>query len=106
MKFSIKNFWSKYDEIRRKLQILSYLLKKSVMENFIFCAVLLSQVEHLGKEIRTVKSLQTNMKICDFKSFLSPWNVMVEIKLHLFKCEKHCVKDSIITNPIIYNKIL
>ena len=39
MKFSIKDFFSKYDQIRRKLQILSYLLKKSLMENFIFCAV-------------------------------------------------------------------
>ena len=40
MKFSIKNFLSKFDQIRRKLlQILSHLLKKSLMENFIFCAV-------------------------------------------------------------------
>ena len=34
MKFSIKDFFSKYDQIR------SHLLKKSLMENFIFCAVL------------------------------------------------------------------
>ena len=40
MKFSIKNFFSKYDQIRRKLRISSDLLKKSSMENFIFCAVL------------------------------------------------------------------
>ena len=39
MKFSIKNFFSKCDQIRRKLPILSHLLKKSLMENFIFCAV-------------------------------------------------------------------
>ena len=39
MKFSIKDFFSKCDQIRRKLQIWSHLLKKSVMENFIFCAV-------------------------------------------------------------------
>ena len=38
MKFSIKGFFSKCDQIRRKLRIwLSYLLKKSLMENFIFC---------------------------------------------------------------------
>ena len=30
---------SKYDQIRRKLRILSHLLKKFLMENFIFCAV-------------------------------------------------------------------
>ena len=39
MKFSIKEFFSKCDQIRRKLWIWSYLLKKSLMENFIFCAV-------------------------------------------------------------------
>ena len=35
----MKDFFSKYDQICRKLQILSHLLKKSSMENFIFCAV-------------------------------------------------------------------
>ena len=40
MKFSIKDFFSKYDQIRRKLQIWSHLLEKSLMENLIFCAVI------------------------------------------------------------------
>ena len=39
MKFSIKDCFSKGDQIRRKLRILSHSLKKSLMENFIFCAV-------------------------------------------------------------------
>ena len=39
MKFSIKDFFSKCDQIRRKLRILSHLLKKSLMENIIFYAV-------------------------------------------------------------------
>ena len=40
MKFSIKNFFSKFDQIRRKLlRILSHFLKKSLTENFIFCTV-------------------------------------------------------------------
>ena len=39
MKFSIQNFFSKCDQIRRKLRIWAHLLKKSLMENFIFCAV-------------------------------------------------------------------
>ena len=39
MKFSIKGFFSKCDQIRRKLRIWLHLLKKSLMENFIFCAV-------------------------------------------------------------------
>ena len=39
MKFSITEIFSKCDQIRRKLRIWSHLLNKSVMENFIFCAV-------------------------------------------------------------------
>ena len=39
MKFSNKNFFSKCDQICRKLWICSHLLKKSLTENFIFCAV-------------------------------------------------------------------
>ena len=39
MKFSIKDFFSKFDKIRRKKRIWSHLLKTSLMENFIFCAV-------------------------------------------------------------------
>ena len=40
MKFSIKDFFSKCDQIRSFLQIWSHLLKKPLMENLIFCAVL------------------------------------------------------------------
>ena len=36
MKFSIKDFFSKCDQIRRKLWIWSHLLKESLTENFIF----------------------------------------------------------------------
>ena len=39
IKFSIKDFLSKCDEICRKLRIWSHLLKKSLMENFIFCSM-------------------------------------------------------------------
>ena len=37
MKFSIKDFFSKCDQIRSFLRIWSHLLKKYLMENFIFC---------------------------------------------------------------------
>ena len=36
MKFSIKDFFSKCDQIRSKLRIWSHLLRKPLMENFIF----------------------------------------------------------------------
>ena len=38
----MKDFFSKSDQIHRKLQIWSDLLKKSLMENFIFCALSLA----------------------------------------------------------------
>ena len=43
MKFSIANFFSKCDQIRSFLRIWLHLLEKSVMENFIFCAVSVQQ---------------------------------------------------------------
>ena len=39
MKFSIKDFFCKCDQIRNFLRIWSHLLKKSLMENFMFCTV-------------------------------------------------------------------
>ena len=42
-KFSLKDFSSKYDRIHRKQRILSHLLKKYLMENFIFGAM--SEIE-------------------------------------------------------------
>ena len=39
MTFSIKDVFGKLDQIRILLRIWSYLLKKPLMENFIFCAV-------------------------------------------------------------------
>ena len=40
MKFSIKGFFSKCDQIRKKLRIWSHLLKKFLTENFIFLCTL------------------------------------------------------------------
>ena len=39
MKISFKDFFSKCDQIRSFLRIWSHSLKKSLMENFTFCAV-------------------------------------------------------------------
>ena len=44
MKIFSKDFFSKWDQIRRKLRIWSHLLKKSLMENFIFCSVNITQL--------------------------------------------------------------
>ena len=47
MKFSNKDFFSKCDQIRKKLRIWSHLLKKPLMENFVFCAVY-GRAENMG----------------------------------------------------------
>ena len=39
LKFSIKDFFSKFDQIHSVLRIWSNLLKKSLTKNFAFCAV-------------------------------------------------------------------
>ena len=39
MKLSMEDFFSKCDQIRSFLRVWSHLMKKSLMENFIFCAV-------------------------------------------------------------------
>ena len=39
MKFFVKDFFTKCDQIRRKMRISSHLLKKSLMKIFIFCAM-------------------------------------------------------------------
>ena len=54
MKFCIKDFCSKYNQICRKLRIWSHLLKKSLMENFIFCAVGPSQTFKIKIFLRLV----------------------------------------------------
>ena len=43
MKFSVKDFLSKCDEIHSFLHIWSHLLKKFLIENFIFYAVEITQ---------------------------------------------------------------
>ena len=45
MKFSIKDFFSKGNQIRSFLRIWPHLQKKSLMEDFIFCAVVLDRNE-------------------------------------------------------------
>ena len=45
MKFSIKGFFIKCDQIRSKLRMWSHLLEKSLMENLIFCAVMFCSLE-------------------------------------------------------------
>ena len=70
MKFSIKDLFSKCDQIRRKLRIWSHLLQKSWIENFIFCAVCVPLRDH---------SFSTYAKFFKKLTFLGPWYPYVRL---------------------------
>ena len=64
MTFSIKDFFSKCDQVRSFLQIWSYLLKKSLMENFIFLCTVVET---------TLNNYYWNKTDC-YKLELTNWN--------------------------------
>ena len=61
MKFSIKDLFSKSDQILLKLWIWSHLLKKSLMENFIFVQLWLiyGQISNKGRILKDGAYLRT-----------------------------------------------
>ena len=67
--FSIKDFFSKCDQIRSFLRIWSNLLKRSLMENFIFCAV--TPLSNTAFRLQTV-NMYLPMSPCDRKILLVP----------------------------------
>ena len=62
MKFSIKDFLSKCDQIHKKLRIWSHLLKKSLMENLIFCAVILKIDSQKASSVAEMNSTKKSEK--------------------------------------------
>ena len=51
IKFFIKDFFSKCEQIRRNFRICAHLLKKSLTENSIFCAMAVSD-DLVSKQLR------------------------------------------------------
>ena len=49
VKLSLKDFFSKCDQIRSFLQICSHILAKSLVKNFIFCVVVHGVTKHRDK---------------------------------------------------------
>ena len=76
----VKEFFSKCDQICSFLQIWSHLLKKSLMENFLFCAVQMK----IGK-LNFPQNLEINFN--DLQLNLS--NVTVAWKCRFFQCPKY-----------------
>ena len=63
MKFSIKDFFNKCDQTRSFLRIWSHFVKKSLMENFIFCAVILRDMLRKDGLHLSQKRKYLNLKI-------------------------------------------
>ena len=61
MKFSIKGFFSKCDQICSFLWIWSPLLKKFLMENFIFCAVHLTHCKNKNETMHYIHESETDI---------------------------------------------
>ena len=72
MNFSIKDFTSKCDQIRSFLRIWSHLLEKSLMVNFIFCA------------------MYTLLKYTHFSVFSVIWLIVRLIDWLIVKTKVHC----------------
>ena len=87
MKFSIKDFFSKCDQIRKNLRVWSHLPNKSLMENFICCAVIIeaialqkysnSKIQGIGNHIRKwpcIISIVENMTDTEIKTITKAHN--------------------------------
>ena len=84
LKFSIKNFCSKCDQIHRKLRIWSHLLKKSLMENFMF-------VECHVPVIRVVQKMKFSIKDSSgFPANLVTFNEEILNEKFYFLCSDSC----------------
>ena len=87
MKFFIKDFFSKCDQIRRKPRIWSHLLKKSAVKNFIFCAVQdqFSEVQNTRSDKHWEYSLNTKPLKREFVPLFKtqPYTVLENNKQHI-----------------------
>ena len=69
-KWSINDFFSKCDQIRSFLRIWWHLLKKSLMENFVFCSLWIDSdllIYHnfiLNKSLGNIKCFLATFRIC------------------------------------------
>ena len=77
LKISIKDFFGKCDQIRKKLRICSHLLKKSLMESFIFCAVQWStascKIQESRIKMTSLRRTHTMREKCSYSEFF--WSV-------------------------------
>ena len=78
MKFTMKDFFSKCDQIRSFLRFWSHLLKKSLMENFIFCTVtdIKENLSKVYKGIGLLRNLSNKLRrqalVTIYNAFVRP----------------------------------
>ena len=100
MTFSIKNFFSKCDQIRSFLQIKSHLQKKSLMESFIFCAMnAILEANHWCKQGRVAEP-----KLSLVEHLLKPETILM-IDQWERPSDVCCLKMTVV-NCSIYQKLL
>ena len=93
MKFSIKDFFSKCDQIHKKLRIWSHLLKKSLMGN-IFCAVNVAYYQWFRSNIDitcTIVQTLILLTLIDFYLF-EVLNIYTYNQDTIIRAEKTCKK--------------
>ena len=107
MKFSINDFFSKCDQIRRNLRIWSHLLNKFLMENFTFCAVILSIFLFLYIYNAWYKLFNASSFFMDIqKNFIKHLvKIMCRSKV-VHKIKKSWTSDSSFRNKILILSIL
>ena len=98
MKFFIEDFFSKCDQIRRNLGIWPHLLTESLMENFIFCAVVILSISWSDF---VCKWLPIQIKI--FKNMLYPANIYL-LKVNNRNTRKRCEIYSKLTIKTLIRK--
>ena len=92
MKFFIKHFFSKCDQIRRKLWIWSHLLKKSLMGNFIFWVVFMKSAGINLGFTRSIKGWIWNILFLFFV-FKTKWSQLFSVIVKLNSFWKFSVDD-------------
>ena len=79
MKISIKDFFSKCDQICRKLQIWSYLLKKSLMENLSFWCSLYCSASYIFKINKGTSRIYSKVQLNEVSRWRASSSMMKSI---------------------------
>ena len=106
MKFSIKAFFSKCDQIRRKLWIWLHLLKKSLMENFIF---LCSEQPYVSMTIvQRIKLIfdEYNLLLNYYLIFILKYIYIYTQYIHILYIYKYIYKYIYIYTPLIHTPFI